>query len=136
MSKGESPLSLSVVTPERSVLEEGCASVSLPATEGYLTVLPGHTSLVSTLAVGVLSYRQGTKEGALALSGGFFEVSDDVVTVLTQEAQLPDEIDAEAARKELQEASDSLGRLSGEELRQARLTVQRAEARLAVSSKQ
>ena len=49
-------LTLVIVTPESSVLEETCDSVSLPATLGYVTILPRHTPMVSTLAVGTLTW--------------------------------------------------------------------------------
>ncbi|MEE2776240.1 MAG: ATP synthase F1 subunit epsilon [Acidobacteriota bacterium] len=126
-------LTLVIVTPESSVLEETCDSVSLPATLGYVTILPRHTPMVSTLAVGIVAYQQGTQSGALALSGGFFEVSDDTVTVLADTAELPTDIDIETARQALQEAKASMGQLSGPELSQARRTVELSEARIAVA---
>ena len=125
-------LKLVVVTPEKSVLEESCDSVSLPATLGYVTILPRHTPMVSTLAIGVLSYRQAGREASLALAGGFFEVSEDVVTVLADRAETPDRIDVEAARQALAEARASMGQLSGKELGEARRAVELAEARIAV----
>ena len=126
-------LKLVVVTPEESILGEECDSASLPATLGYVTVLPRHTPMVSTLAVGVLSYQQGGTTSSIALSGGFFEVSEDVVTVLADTAERPADVDVEAARQALDEAKASMGQLSGAELSKARLTVELSQARIAVA---
>lgn len=133
MADRQGPLQLVLVTPERSVLDEPCDSVSLPATLGYVTILPRHTPLVSTLGIGVLSWVKGGARESVALAGGFFEVSEDTVTVLAETALRAQEIDVEATRARLEEARASLGQLSGPALYEARMAVQRAEAQLAVA---
>ena len=125
-------LNLVLVTPERKVLEESCDSVSLPAAEGYVTILPGHAPLIATLDTGVLTAKIGGRTSSLAISGGFFEVSDDRVTVLADEAIAPSEVDAAAARRELEEGRAVLGRSSGDEQDRARHAIERAEAKLAI----
>jgi F-type H+-transporting ATPase subunit epsilon len=126
-------LHLLVVSPERKVLEERCDSVTLPAADGYVTVLPRHAPLIATLAIGLLTYRSGSRDTALAIVGGFFEVSDDRVTVLADEALEAAEIDVPAARRELAEGRAALAHSAGEEQRQARRLIERAEAKLAVA---
>ena len=127
-------LQLFLVTPERKVLEESGESVSLPATEGYVTILPDHAPLIATLGIGVLSLKSGSRQTAYAISGGFFEVSDDRVTVLADEAVAGSEVDTAATRRELDEARAVLGKSSGEEQDRARRTIERAEAKLAVAA--
>ena len=131
MSDGD--LQLLVVSPERKVLEEAADSVTLPAADGYVTVLPRHAPLIATLGIGVLTSRRGGRETSLAIVGGFFEVSDDRVTVLADEALQADEIDAAAARKELTEGRAALAHAAGEEQKQARRLIERAEAKLTVA---
>ncbi len=130
-----SGLKLVVVTHERKILEAQCASVSLPARLGYVTILPEHTPLISTLATGELSFKEESASPVLALAGGFFEVSDNVVTVLAESAELPDEIDTEAAALAKQEASEALKSASGTELTEARRKLEHAETRLAVAQR-
>ena len=125
-------LHLILVTPERKVLEETCDSVSLPASEGYVTILPRHAPLIATLATGVLTLKSGGRSSSFAIAGGFFEVSDDRVTVLADEALAAADVDAAAARRELEEARAALGRSSGEEQERARRSIERAEAKLAI----
>ena len=125
-------LTLILVTPERKVLEETADSVSLPASEGYVTILPRHAPLIATLGTGVLTLKSGSRSTAYAIAGGFFEVSDDRVTVLADEAVAPSEVDAQAVRRELDEAKAVLGKSAGEEQERARRTIERAEAKLAI----
>ncbi len=122
-----------VTTPERRVLEDDCESASLPSSSGYVTLLPNHAPLISLLGTGQLSYETGGKTARLAVSGGFFEVSDAVVTVLTSLAEQPDEIDADDARKELEAGKTAMASgIAGKELVRARRQLERAEARLMV----
>jgi F-type H+-transporting ATPase subunit epsilon len=132
MADGTGNLKLLLVTPARKVLEETCDSVSLPAAEGYVTILPAHAPLIATLGTGVLTAKSGGRSSSLAISGGFFEVSDDRVTVLADEAVEPSEVDAAATRRELDEAKAALGKSTGEEQNRVRRSIERAEAKLAI----
>ena len=74
---------LSVLTPEKSVFDGQVEYVEVPGTEGYLGVLAHHAALVTALAAGTLTVRKaGGGEEKLAVSGGFFEVSNNKATVL------------------------------------------------------
>ncbi len=127
-------LRLVVVTHESRLLDETCSSISLPARRGYVTILPGHTSLISLMGIGELSFVAGAKTRSLALAGGFFEISDNVVTVLADSAELPNQIDVAKARTELEEARNSLGSVAGLELTRVRHRIEHAEARLRVAA--
>ena len=80
-------IQLEVVTPERRVLAETVDMVTVPGLGGELGILPGHTSLVSELQTGVLTYVQDGKSTSLQVSGGFVEVRDDQVSVLADTAE-------------------------------------------------
>ena len=71
--------------------------VEIPGTEGYFGVLPGHTPMLASLAVGELWYRKGQEKTYLAIAFGFAEVLPDRVTILAKLAERADEIDAERA---------------------------------------
>lgn len=99
-------LTLEIVTPDRSLVREEVQEVQVPAVEGYMGILPGHTPLLATLQVGEVTYRKGTEQGHLHVAFGFVEVLPDRVTVLAQIAERADDIDvsrAEAARKRAEE---------------------------------
>ena len=94
-------LELQIVTPDKLVLRESVDEVEIPGSEGYFGVLPGHTPMLASLAVGELWYRQGQEKTYLSIAYGFAEVLPDRVTILARLAERADDIDierAEAAR--------------------------------------
>ena len=125
-------LQLEVVTPERRVLSEFVEAVTSPGLGGELGILPGHTPLISQLQTGVLSYTTGGKTLQLHVSGGFIEVKDDVVSVLAEVAERPEEIDAARARLAREHIEKQLTAWSGteEDFEQARAKLERSVVRL------
>ncbi len=74
---------LSILTPEKAVFEGSVEYVEAPGTEGYFGVLANHAGLVTALTNGTLKVRHaGGREDRWAVSGGFFEVSQNKATVL------------------------------------------------------
>src|SRR6266550_8382293 len=109
------PLTLEIVTPERVVFsEEGVDSVTLPGSEGELTVLPSHAPLMTELKPGPLVFRKGGDEIDVALSGGFLEVRDDRVIILADTAERSDEIDAARAEEARRRAAAQLATREGD----------------------
>ena len=66
-----------IVTPERLVLEEMVDQVSLPTTEGEITVLPDHIPLISGLASGDVVAVINGEHVPMAVVGGFVEVKQN-----------------------------------------------------------
>ncbi|HSL84111.1 MAG TPA: F0F1 ATP synthase subunit epsilon [Thermoanaerobaculia bacterium] len=130
---GEGKLHLVLVDHDRQLLDVEADEVQVPGSEGVLGILPGHTPLIATLKVGEVMYRQGKIEHYLALSEGFVEVADDVVTVLTESAELPEEIDVEAAREEATEAEAALLAAEDVDWMQAQARLEKAMARIHVA---
>ncbi|MBV8517777.1 MAG: ATP synthase F1 subunit epsilon [Acidobacteria bacterium] len=93
-------LDLTVVTRERKIIDVQVDEVVLPATDGEIGILPGHTPLLAMLRIGQMRYRTGTKVERLVISWGFAEVLPDRVIVLAERGFLPTEIDAVAAEEE------------------------------------
>ena len=93
-----------VVTPERTLFDELVEFVALPLYDGELGVLPGHTPLIGRLGYGELRTRNGSETHHYFVDGGFAQVRDDVVTVLTNRAIPASTIDAGAAAQELERA--------------------------------
>ncbi len=93
-----------VVTPERALLDEPADFVAVPLYDGELGVLPRRAPLVGRLGCGELRIRRGETTRRLFVDGGFVQVRDDTVTVLTARAQRAEEIDAAAAEAALQAA--------------------------------
>lgn len=136
MSATGGKLTLTVVTPERSVVEKTpCDEVTLPAEQGEIGVLPGHTPLITLLGTGVVAYRSaGGAPGAVAVRGGFAEIAGDVVRVLADDAAGQSAIDPAAVTKQRDAAeARRLSVVGAEELDAVNAEVAFAEARLKVA---
>jgi len=108
-------LRLTIVTRERKIVETDVDEVELPATDGEIGILPGHTPLLAMLKIGQMKYRTGTQVMRLVLSWGFAEVLPDRVIVMAETARLPEEIDPAAAERERAEAEAALADLSSQD---------------------
>jgi len=129
---------LRVVTPTRLVLDEEVDEVTAPGELGEFGVLPDHIAFLSTLVPGVLSYKQGSKIQVLAVSGGYAEVLDNVMTVLATAAESPNDIDVARAQRTKEQSEKILAGLNYEdqEFKMAEAALRRALVRLQVASKE
>ncbi len=79
-------MKLSIVTPEKPVASEEVDEVTVPGALGEFGVLPGHTTFLTQMGEGTLTYKKGGQSCTLQISGGFCEVREDVVTLLADQA--------------------------------------------------
>ena len=77
-------LHLTIVTPEKLLVETEADEVELPGLDGYLGILPGHRPLNTALGNGTITFRMGSQEERYAVRGGFAEVSPESVLVITE----------------------------------------------------
>ena len=75
-----------VISPERTLFEGTADSVIAPAWDGELGILRGHAPLMALLGSGNLRVRQGNDTETFHVEGGFLQVVDNVVTVLSEKA--------------------------------------------------
>jgi F-type H+-transporting ATPase subunit epsilon len=130
-------IQLVIVTPERQVLTETVAELTMPGADGYLGILPGHAPLITELGVGELTYRTvGGQNGLLAVIRGFAEVLPDRVSLLAETAEFAEEIDLARAERALKRAQERIAR-GGEDIDwdRATLALARALVRIQVVSK-
>ena len=129
-------LELQIVTPDRLLLKEQVDEVEIPGSDGYFGVLPGHTPLLASLAVGELWYRKGQEKTYISLAFGFAEVLPDRVTILARLAERADEIDVERAEEARRRAEQRLAHPKSDvDYERARLSLTRSIMRLQVSSR-
>ena len=79
-----SALTIAVISPERTVYEGSAASVVAPAYDGEVGILPGHAAMLTLLGEGVLRIGDGSR---VRVRGGFLQVADNVVRVVTEHAE-------------------------------------------------
>ena len=139
MAEGWGRILLEVVTPERQVLSTEADEVTAPGALGYFGVLPGHTPFITTLGQGELGYRIGNQWEYLALTWGYAEVLPNKVTVLTETAEMAEEIDIERAERAKRRAEERLREWSTTvadvDFERASTALQRALLRLQVGQK-
>lgn len=131
------PLHLTVVTAERTIIErDDVTRLIVPTVEGQITLLPSHTPLMTSLAIGEMLAVTPSGDEPMVVHGGFLQIAGDHVTVLADAAEHVDEID-EARADEARERARR--RIAGErvhpeesqvDLLRARIAMERALMRL------
>jgi F-type H+-transporting ATPase subunit epsilon len=122
---------LEIVTPERQIFSGTVASVTLPATTGYLGVLPGHAPLLAELGIGEICYVIGARTEIIFCSWGFVEVLPDRVVILAQTAEPVSDIDVKRAEEAKARAEKRLtSKEQGIDSVRAQLALLRAISRL------
>jgi F-type H+-transporting ATPase subunit epsilon len=128
-------LHVEVVSPER-ILWTGEAQLVLARTigGGDIAFLTGHAPFVGALDIWTVVVRaeDGTDE-VIAVHGGFIEVSNDRVTVLSDVAEVSSQIDVDRARA-AQERAEAAVRAGGDDVEQAEDALRRAGVRLEAAS--
>jgi F-type H+-transporting ATPase subunit epsilon len=139
MAEGWGRILLEVVTPERQVLSSEVDEVTAPGALGYFGVLPGHAPFITTLGQGELGYRSGNQWGYLAITWGYAEVLPNKMTVLTETAEMAQEIDIERAERAKRRAEERLREWSTNvadiDFERATAALERAAMRLQVAQK-
>ena len=80
-------LTISLISPERTLYEGEATSIVAPAYDGELGVLTGHAPMMTLLGKGTLRVTRGTEERRFTVEGGFLQVVDDVVRIVTEQAR-------------------------------------------------
>jgi F-type H+-transporting ATPase subunit epsilon len=129
-------LELHIVTPDRPVVVEQVDEIQIPGAGGFFGVLPGHTPLLASLAVGELWYRKGQEKTYVSIARGFAEVLPDRVTILAQLAEKAEEIDVARAEAAKTRAEQRLAEPASEiDYERARVALMKAMTRLQVSAR-
>lgn len=113
-----------IATAEGVVYADDVDVVIAPGIEGQMAILPSHAPLLTMLQPGELVVRKGDEETAIFVTGGFFEVMQNRVTVLADTAERAEEIDIERAEEAKRRAEERL------KLRPADIDLTAAEASL------
>ena len=128
-------LTLDIVTPYGHVFTDEVDEIIANGSEGEFGVLPDHTPFLTTMKIGMLTYKKGSETGHFFINWGYAEVGPDKVTILADSAEKSEDIDVERAKAHL-ERSDALLKQK-EEIDEARATaaVERALMRVQVAEK-
>ena len=126
---------LRIVTPVEVKMDEDADMVIMRTATGDMGVLPGHEPRSTALNFGALRILNGGSERRIAVYGGLASVRNNVLTVLTNDAEWPEEIDRaradanrEHAQRRLQEKTDDI------EIREDLVMLRRALVQIEVSA--
>lgn len=93
-----------VVTPEATAVDTAADFVALPLFDGEAGILPGRAPLIGRLGFGELRIRRGAETLRYYVDGGFVQVVDNVVSVLTNRAVPAASLDPAAVQQQLEAA--------------------------------
>ena len=110
-------LKLIIITPKKVALEKEIDGVTLPSSEGEITILPHHVTLFSLLVEGVVKYWVGKDSDFLAIGGGYVETDGKAVRLLVSRAYGQDAIDEEQTKHALVEAQERMKNAKSEDAR-------------------
>jgi len=130
-------LALEVCALDRAPARLDAAEVTVPGIQGIFVVLPGHASLLSNLDIGpLLAVLPDGSNASFALNGGFAEVRDDRVLILSKTVEAEADIDVERAERAKQRAEDRLNKQAESvDIARAEVALKRALTRLHVAGK-
>ncbi len=132
-------LQLEVVTPKGAVVSESVDLVTAPGYAGEFGILANHAPFLSTIKIGVLSYKKDQQVEDLMVSGGFCEVSNNKVTFLVESAERGTEIDVDRALRAKERAEKRLAEVASQREKidrtRAEAAMQRALSRLKVAER-
>jgi len=125
-------LKLKVITPEKVLFEEdGIDAVYSAAVDGEFGVMPGHIPYMAPLAIGVSKFVKGDEAKYISTIGGIFQVKDNEVLILTDEAEFGENIDVPRAKAAKERAEVRLGTGKHDlDTRRAEIALARAVARI------
>jgi F-type H+-transporting ATPase subunit epsilon len=130
-----SKMRLRIVTPENIKYDEDVEMVILRCITGDWGILPRHAPYSAILDLGVLRILNERAERRMAVFGGIAQVQDNVVTILSNEAQWPEDIDVAFAESERERISALMQEsVDRSELQRERLNLHRISVQIKVGS--
>jgi F-type H+-transporting ATPase subunit epsilon len=101
---------LEILSPQGSAFKGGILSVSLPTASGIITVLPGHTNLVTKLIEGEIVIKYDGGEKRVTVTDGFVEIFSNSVNIVTDFAVQSDDANRQKIEQAMQLAKDMKNR--------------------------
>lgn len=140
MADPEKLFMVNVVTPDGLIFSHHCSIVEMRAIDGQRSIMYNHLPILTPLAIGEIRVRRSQQMNGvvnhLAVSGGYFEFSNNVATIIADSAERSRNIDvsrAEAARKRAQSAmQEAKASHDQRSLERAQVALRRAINRISV----
>jgi F-type H+-transporting ATPase subunit epsilon len=122
-------VALEIVSPEKLLLSRSVDMVVIPASEGDMGVLEGHTPMIVMLRGGLIAlYQDDRVTDTLFVAGGFAEVTPERCTVLANEVSTVAELQRAEGERRLAEAEAALAALDPTDIAAEGLALERAQS--------
>lgn len=119
---------LDIITPEKTIYSGEITSLTVPTATGEITVLPHHMNLLTTIVPGEVIIREGNKIQYLGVTGGFLEIANNKVTLLSDFAVRSEDVAVEKAM-EAQKRAEELKKKMAENISEQDLAIAAGELR-------
>lgn len=104
---------LEIISPEGTIFQADVDEVSLPTASGQITVLPHHTSLFTKLSEGEVEIKKDGKSTSIVINGGFLEIKNNIVNVLSDYAIRAESIEIAKAEEKMRKAKEQMKEKEG-----------------------
>lgn len=125
---------LEIVTPDRSFFNEDVDRIIVRGIEGDLAILKGRTPIVTPLKIGKVRIFQNGNERIASVTEGYVSAIDDNITIVTDAAEWPDEIDTKRAEEAKKRAEERLAKKDDVNFTRAEAALKRSINRLETSN--
>lgn len=96
-------MQVELVAADRLVWSGRARNVVARTTEGDVGILPGHAPMLAVLVQGVVEVTTDEGESwVAAVDQGFLSVANNLISILSEHAEMSHDIDLEAARADLE----------------------------------
>jgi F-type H+-transporting ATPase subunit epsilon len=116
------PFNFELVAPERVLYSGQVSQVIVPGAEGEMTVLAGHSPVMTTLRPGIVTVSEEKGAKRLFVRGGFADVTPDGLTILAEQAIPVEELNADRIAQEMKNAEEDLADAKTDEARRVAMT--------------
>ena len=125
---------LRIITPERQIFDKEVDMVSIRTPLGERGILPGHAPMVCALVDSTVNIKIGSDLIKASVMSGFAEISQRLITIVSDVAEWPDEIDVERVQEDFDRAQRIIESGYGRDaIEAAKRDLHRAKIRLEVS---
>ena len=118
--RSNNKIRITVVTPYKTFLEEKVESVTLPALDGDIGIMAGHTPLVLALKPGIAMVRNGDEKRHFTVSEGYAEIGQHMILVVCNSAEWPEDINLRRMCESYKDSKESLMAANAVEDKRAR----------------
>ena len=128
-------ITLDIVTPYGHVFTDEVDEIVASGSEGEFGVLPDHVPFLTTMKIGILTYKKGSETGYFFVNWGYAEVGPDKVTILADSAERADDINIERAEEAIKRAEERLKQIEKVDEARATSSLERAVTRAQIAGK-